>query len=102
MAPFPPALSRAQTEIAALCSRYGVKRLELFGSAALISLFLVPNVSQILGQTQVLTGLAGTIVFLVGVSLMAFALAGIVRSTAGAITNSTSAITEARPRLKPP
>lgn len=34
MAPFPPALSRAQTEIAALCSRYGVKRLELFGSAA--------------------------------------------------------------------
>ena len=55
-------------------------------SAALISLILVPNVSQILGQTQVLTGLAGTIVFLVGVSLMAFALAGIVRSTAGAIT----------------
>lgn len=34
MSPFPPALAQGRAEIAALCLRYGVRRLELFGSAA--------------------------------------------------------------------
>ena len=51
-----------------------------------ISVALMPDVWEVLGDTQALTGLAGTLFFLVGISLLSFALAGIIRSTAGAIT----------------
>ncbi len=55
-------------------------------AAAAISVLLVPGVKSVLGDTQALTGMVGTILFLVAISLLSFAIAGIVRSTAGAIT----------------
>ncbi len=51
-----------------------------------VSMLQVPEVADVLGSTQVLTGMLGTVFFLVAISLFAFAVAGIARSTAGAIT----------------
>lgn len=50
-----------------------------------VSMLQVPEVADVLGSTQVLTGMLGTVFFLVAISLFAFAVAG-ARSTAGAIT----------------
>ncbi|MFT0846913.1 hypothetical protein VR010_04070 [Actinomycetaceae bacterium L2_0104] len=60
--------------------------LVVVAGAAVIALVLVPGVDGVLMETQALTGMLGTILFLVAVSLLSFAIAGIVRSTAGAIT----------------
>ncbi len=56
------------------------------GAGIAVSVLYMPGVADVLGSTQVLTGMLGTVFFLVAISLFAFAVAGIVRSTAGAIT----------------
>ena len=63
-----------------------VAALVVVASGAGVSMLQVPEVVDVLGSAQVVTGMLGTVLFLVAISLFAFAVAGIVRSTAGAIT----------------
>lgn len=56
------------------------------GAGIVVSVIYMWDVVDVLVTTQVLTGMLGTLFFLVAISLFAFAVAGIVRSTAGAIT----------------
>ncbi|MFT3942256.1 MAG: ABC transporter permease subunit [Ancrocorticia sp.] len=56
------------------------------GAGVGISVLQIPEVADVLGTEQVVTGMLGTVFFLVAIALFAFAVAGIVRSTAGAIT----------------
>lgn len=51
-----------------------------------ISVILMPEAAGSILEPQTLTGLLGTTAFLVAIALFAFAVAGIVRSTAGGIT----------------
>lgn len=45
-----------------------------------------PEAASALGSTQVLSSMAGTVAYLVAMTLVAFAVAGILRATGGAIT----------------
>lgn len=54
--------------------------------ATVIAVVVVPSSAGTLLSTQVVTGLLGSVFFLIAVALMAFGLAGLIRSTAGAIT----------------
>ncbi len=56
------------------------------GAGIAVSVLNKSEVIDVLSSTQVVTGMLGTVIFLVAISLFAFAIAGIVRSTAGAIT----------------
>lgn len=51
-----------------------------------ISIAVLPESAASVVTTQILTSLLGTVVFLLSIALFAFAVAGIVRSTAGGIT----------------
>lgn len=51
-----------------------------------IAVVLLPDAASALGTTEVISSLFGTLAYLVAIALMAFAIAGIVRSTAGAVT----------------
>ncbi len=63
-----------------------VAALLVVGAGIAVAVLHRPEVADVLTTTQVLTGMLGTVLFLVAISLFAFAVAGIVRSTAGAIT----------------
>ena len=52
----------------------------------LIAMIIIPDSAADVLSSQVLSGFAGTIIFLIGIALMSFAVAGLVRSTAGALT----------------
>lgn len=54
--------------------------------SAVIAVLLVPEAGSALGTKEVISSLIGTVFFLVAVALLAFGVAGIVRSTAGAVT----------------
>ena len=58
----------------------------IVAAGVVISVMLVPEVAADILTTQVISSLIGTIVYLVAVALLAFAIAGLLRSTAGAIT----------------
>ncbi|WRS30968.1 hypothetical protein U6G28_04600 [Actinomycetaceae bacterium MB13-C1-2] len=53
---------------------------------AVIAVVLVPEARTELFTTMTVSSLAGSVLFLVGVALLSFSIAGILRNTAGAIT----------------
>lgn len=64
----------------------GVIALIVVGSGVLIAVAVMPESASGVWAAQTLTSLLGTTVFLVAIALFSFAIAGLLRSTAGAIT----------------
>ena len=57
-----------------------------------IGIVLMPEAAASVGTTQTLTSLLGTSIYLVAIALFSFAAAGILRSTAGAITTMVAVV----------
>ena len=60
--------------------------------SALIAVVMIPSLRPSLFSAQTLTGMLGTVLFLIAVALFSFAVAGILRSTAGGITVAVAVI----------
>lgn len=61
-------------------------------AGVLTSVVLMPESAASIATTQTLTSLLGTTVYLVAIALFSFAAAGILRSTAGAITSMVAVV----------
>lgn len=55
-------------------------------AGVVIGIAFIPQAASEIASIEVISGLLGTVLFLVAISLFSFAIAGLVRSTAGAIT----------------
>ncbi|MGO3088709.1 MAG: ABC transporter permease [Galactobacter sp.] len=64
----------------------GVVALVVVAAGALLAVLVEPQAASAFGEPEVLSGLIGTVVYLVAVALLAFGVAGIFRTTAASVT----------------